>query len=88
MGGADPVADAAGVAQAVFPARSPDTRPRAVVLVDQDDWRAAISAAQLMAPPLRAPVLLTEGDELPDGDRRRARGARADAAPSRPAARR
>ena len=65
VGGADPVADAAGVAQAVFPSRSEDTRPDAVVLVDQDDWRAGIAAAQLAAPPLHAPVLFTEGDELP-----------------------
>ena len=65
VAGADPVASAAGVAQAVFPSRSQDTRPRAVVLVDQDDWRAGIAAAQLAAPPLRAPVLLTEGKNLP-----------------------
>src|SRR4051812_32452565 len=64
VGGADPVADAAGVAQAVFPSRSDDTRPKAVVLVDQDDWRAGIAASQLSAPPLRAPVLLTEGSDL------------------------
>jgi hypothetical protein len=37
-----------------------------VVLVDQDDWRAGIAASQLAAEPLRAPVLLTEGDELPE----------------------
>ena len=66
VGGADPVADAAAVAQAVFPSRSRDTRPRAVVLVDQDDWRAGIAASQLTAPPLRAPVLLTEGEDLPE----------------------
>jgi hypothetical protein len=66
VGGADPVADTAAVAQAVFPSRSEDTRPRAVVLVDQDDWRAGIAASQLMARPLRAPVLLTEGEELPE----------------------
>ena len=30
------------------------------------DWRAAISAAQLMSRPLRAPILLSDGDELPD----------------------
>lgn len=65
VGGADPVAGAAGVAQAVFPARSRETRPAAVTLVDRDDWRAAISAAQLMSRPLRAPVLFTDGDEFP-----------------------
>src|SRR5215218_10836921 len=66
VGGADPVADAAAVAQAVFPSRSEDTRPQAVVLVDQDDWRAGIAASQLSAAPLRAPILFTEGDELPE----------------------
>jgi hypothetical protein len=66
VSGADPVANAAGVAQAVHPSRTEDTRPSAVVLVDQDDWRAGISAAQLASAPVRAPVLLTEGDELPE----------------------
>jgi putative cell wall-binding protein len=66
VGGADPVADAAAVAQAVFPSRSEDTRPQAVVLVDQDDWRAGIAASQLSAAPLRAPILFTEGDQLPE----------------------
>jgi hypothetical protein len=66
VGGADPVADAAGVAQAVYTARSPDTRPGAVTLVDGKDWRAAISAAQLMSRPLRTPLLLSDGDKLPE----------------------
>jgi ell wall binding domain 2 (CWB2) len=66
VGGADPVADAAAVSQAVFPSRSEDTRPQTVVLVDQDDWRAGIAAAQLAAAPLRATILLTEGDQLPE----------------------
>ena len=66
VGGADPIADAAGVAQAIFTARSRDTRPTSVTLVDGKDWRAAISAAQLMSPPLRSPILLSDGEELPD----------------------
>jgi hypothetical protein len=65
VGGADPIADAAGVAQAVFPSRDDDTRPHAITLVDTTDWRVAVSAAQLMAPPLRAPVLFSDGGELP-----------------------
>jgi Cell wall binding domain 2 (CWB2) len=65
VGGADPIADAAGVAQAVYPSRDRDTRPRAVTLVDTTDWRVAVSAAQLMAPPLGAPVLYSEGGDLP-----------------------
>jgi hypothetical protein len=66
VGGGDPIADAAGVAQAVFPATSPDTRPTVVALADRGDWRVAVSAAQLTAPPLRAPVLLTIGADVPD----------------------
>ncbi len=66
VGGADPIADAAGVAQAIYPARSRDTRPAAVSLVDAKDWQTAISAAQLMSRPLRAPVLLSDGEDMPD----------------------
>jgi hypothetical protein len=66
VGGADPIADAAGVAQAVYPARSRDTRPAAVSLVDVKNWQAAISASQLMSRPLRAPVLMSDGTDMPD----------------------
>ncbi len=65
VGGADAIADAAAVAQAVFPSRDRDTRPRAVTLVDTADWRVAVSAAQLMSAPLRAPLLFSERGELP-----------------------
>jgi hypothetical protein len=65
VGGADPIANAAGVAQAVYPSRDKDTRPRAVTLIDATDWRVAVSAAQLMASPLRAPMLFSDGDQLP-----------------------
>jgi hypothetical protein len=65
VGGADAIADAAGVAQAVFPSRDRDTRPRAVALVDTDDWRVAVSAAQLMSAPVRAPLLFSERGEIP-----------------------
>jgi hypothetical protein len=66
VGGGDPVADAAGVAEAVFPSRSADTRPKAVTLADRADWRVAVSAAQLSSRPVRAPVLLTDGAKLPE----------------------
>ena len=65
IGGSDPIADAAAVAQAVYPSRSVDTRPRVVTLVDDTDWRVAISASQLMAAPLRAPILFSQGTQLP-----------------------
>ena len=65
VAGGDPIADAAGVARAVYPARTDESSPRAVVIVDQGDWRAAISAAQLMARPLQAPLLFSDGSKLP-----------------------
>lgn len=66
VGGADPVADAAGVALANYPDTSRSGRPAAAVLVDIADWRAAISAAQLAARPLRLPILFTDGADLPE----------------------
>ncbi len=66
VGGKDPVADAAAVASAVYPARSAATRPAVVSLVNSDDWRAGIAAAALMSPPLRAPVLFASKDAVPD----------------------
>jgi hypothetical protein len=65
VGGADAVADAAGVASALFPATSSSDRPTAVVLVDSEDWQTAIAAAVLAGPPIGAPLLLSEGDDLP-----------------------
>lgn len=65
VGGADPVANAAAVALAVYPGHAPDANPDAVVLVDQDDWQAGVAAAVLMSAPLRAPILLTDGRALP-----------------------
>ena len=66
IGGADPAADAAGVARAVFPATSDDTRPAAVALIDARDWRAGVAGAVLASTPVRAAVLLSNGAELPD----------------------
>ena len=65
VGGGDPAADAAGVANAVFPGTSTASRPTAVVLVDSKDWQAAVTASVLTANPIGAPLLLSDGDELP-----------------------
>jgi hypothetical protein len=54
---------AVAVADAVFPGAG--QRPPAVALADRDDWQAALAASVLMAPPLRAPLLLTDQGELP-----------------------
>ena len=61
VGGADPVANAAAVSQAVFPG----SHPAAVTLVDSGDWRAGIAASALFAKPVGAPILLSDGTSLP-----------------------
>jgi hypothetical protein len=65
VGGADAIADAAAVALATFPAQSPGTRPPVVALADARDWRAVVLAGLLAAPPIGAPVLLSDGTHLP-----------------------
>jgi len=65
VGGSDAVADAAGVAGALYPATSDTDRPTAIVLVEQDDWATAISASVLVGRPIGAPILLTNGSDLP-----------------------
>ena len=65
IGGADAVADAAGVARAVYPAATGGTRPDAVTLVDDRDWRSALAASVFAARPVRAPLLYAHGSKLP-----------------------
>jgi hypothetical protein len=65
VGGADPVADAAGVARAVFPGPSVRTRPQAVALVDARDWRIGVAASVLAGTEIRAPILFSNGPTLP-----------------------
>jgi hypothetical protein len=82
IGGEDPTADAGGAAAAVYPGVTRGSRPRAVVLVDSEDWRGGIAAAVLGASPLRAPILLTNGADVPEAtstavDTMRPTGARA-----------
>lgn len=66
VGGADAVANAAAVALAVNPSTDPEQRPDAVVLVEAGDWRGALAAAVLAAPPLGAPLLVSESDSVPE----------------------
>jgi putative cell wall-binding protein len=65
VSGSDATADAAGVASAIFPSSSLETRPSAIVLVDKNDWQGAVAAAALVSAPLSAPILLTDGGSLP-----------------------
>src|SRR5947209_6777778 len=65
VAGADPIADAAGVALAVYPSSAAGTHPPAITLAPTDDWQAAVAASVLMAAPIRAPILLSDPDRLP-----------------------
>jgi putative cell wall-binding protein len=69
IGGADPIANAAGVARAVFPATMPENRPGAVALIDARDWRAGVAGSVLASTPVRAAILLSNGPQLPDATR-------------------
>ena len=65
VAGADPVADAAAVSLAVYPSTGPARGPDAVTLVDAADWAGGVAAASLAAAPVGAPILVTEGEEVP-----------------------
>lgn len=66
IGGSDPAANAAAVSLAVFPSTTPSQQPSAVTLVNEEDWAGAIAASVLMAEPVRAPLLFSQPDELPE----------------------
>ena len=66
VSGIDPVADAAAVALATFPSTGGVDGPAAVSLVEADDWAAGIAASSLVAAPTSAPILLADGEDLPD----------------------
>ncbi|HEX5925111.1 MAG TPA: cell wall-binding repeat-containing protein [Baekduia sp.] len=66
IGGADATADAAAAARAVYTGASRISRPQAVVLADDSDWRVGLAASVLMSAPIRAPLLYAHGaDKLP-----------------------
>jgi hypothetical protein len=65
VGGDDAAGDAAGVANAAFPATADADRPNSVVLVEEDDWQAGVTAAVLAAKPIGAPRLISKDGELP-----------------------
>ena len=64
--GEHPVERAGAVALAAHPSATTESRPPAVTLVDRGDWAAAISASQLVGGPVRAPILFSDGDQLPE----------------------
>ena len=62
---AEPAQAAAAIARAVYPG----SRPEAVVLADGENWQAALTASVLAGSPMRAPVLLSDGAEMPEATR-------------------
>lgn len=66
LGGSGAATDAAAVAVAVYPGLTRATRPRAVVLVDERDWPAALAASTLAGYPLHAPLLYSDRATLPE----------------------
>lgn len=65
LDGASAAQDAASIARVVYPGLTATGHPQAVVLVDQGNWPAALAASVLAGPPLRAPLLYSEGIALP-----------------------
>jgi len=65
VAGIDPIADAAGVALAVYPSTSSGTHPQAVTIAPTDDWQAALASSVLMSAPIKAPVLLSDKSGFP-----------------------
>ncbi len=66
VAGADAIAHASAVALAVYPSTGGVPGPSAVSLVDAADWPSGIAAASLVAAPVGAPMLVTDGGEVPD----------------------
>ncbi|HEU4461340.1 MAG TPA: cell wall-binding repeat-containing protein [Solirubrobacterales bacterium] len=66
IGGSTPAANATGAALAAFPSITDEQRPDAVTVVGEEDWAGAIAAAVLMAEPVRAPILFSGADEIPE----------------------
>ncbi len=66
IGGSDAATNAAAVALAVFPGTEPSQRPKAVTLVSEENWAGAVAASVLMAEPVRAPLLVSSPEGVPD----------------------
>src|SRR4051794_12456768 len=66
VAGGDAIADAAAIALATYPSRTPESRPAAVILAEVRDWRTGIAASVLVGKPIDAPVLFADQDTIPD----------------------
>ena len=66
LGGRDPADDAAAAAVAAFPGTTAQAQPSAVMLVDENNWQGAVAGSVLSGRPIGAPMLVSDGDELPE----------------------
>jgi hypothetical protein len=66
IAGGDAIADAAAIALATYPSRTPESKPAAVILAEVRDWRTGIAASVLVGRPIKAPILFADGDTIPD----------------------
>lgn len=64
IGGASPVENAAAAALATFPSSGESEGPNAVALVPSESWPVALAAAVLTAPPISAPLLITDANGI------------------------
>ena len=69
IAGGDAIADAAAIALATYPSRTPESRPQAVVLAEVRDWKTGLAASVLASRPIRAPILFADGDTIPEATR-------------------
>jgi hypothetical protein len=65
IGGADPAADAAGVALATYPSTGGVEGPAAISIVGSSDWQGAVAASSLAAAPIGAPILVSDAGGVP-----------------------
>jgi hypothetical protein len=69
VGGADAAEVAAAVALATHPPSPDAPEVKTALIVNEDEWQAAIAAAALVGPPLRSPLLVGAPSELPEPTR-------------------
>ena len=77
VAGGDAIADAAAVALATYPARTPESRPAAVILAEVRDWRTGLAASVLVGMPIQRADPVRRRRQAPGRDEGRARRAAA-----------
>ena len=65
VGGADAIANGAGVALASYPTLGGVGGPDAVIVAPSGSWQEALAATPLTADPIAAPILLSDPREVP-----------------------